>query len=205
MAWSILYRHRVEARTELGDIWRLPLIKRYVDRLHRHLASGARVLEIGSGNNALGGRLRQACPDLIYRTLDVDRTHPHDYYRLEDVEERFDLIVLIEVIEHLDLESGIDLLDHVRRLLNPNGRIVLTTPNVFHPTRYWGDCTHRTFYRYDDLAGILRALGYRNVGVFRIYNAPFFARLFRLHVARYLHQYLGIDFALSILVEGTAS
>lgn len=40
----------------------------------------------------------------------------------------FDLVTAVEVIEHL--ESPINFLQNVRRLLNPTGVAIMTTPNV---------------------------------------------------------------------------
>lgn len=204
VAWSVLYRHRVEARRRLGDIWDLPIVKRYFDRITANLATDSRVLEVGAGSRGLAARLSGPFPQVAYRSMDIDRTHDHDYYDLAAITERFDAIVLVEVIEHLALSDGIDLLDRLKRLLVPGGAIILTTPNVLHPTRYWGDCTHQTFYRYDEIAGILEALGYRDVRVSRVYNAPFLQRWLRLHAGVYLHRYLDIDFAPTIVAEGRA-
>ncbi|MEW6683055.1 MAG: class I SAM-dependent methyltransferase [Nitrospirota bacterium] len=202
VAWSVLYRHRVEARGRLGDIWDLPIVKRYFDRITANLATHSRVLEVGAGSRGLAARLSGPFPQVVYRSMDIDRTHDHDYYDLAAITERFDAIVLVEVIEHLALSDGIDLLDRLKGLLTPGGTIILTTPNVLHPTRYWGDCTHKTFYRYDEIAGILEGLGYRDVRVSRVYNAPFLQRWLRLHVGVYLHRYLDIDFAPTIVAEG---
>jgi len=202
--WGPLYRHRLDIRRDLGSIWDLPILKRYLDRIRALLPGRNCVLEVGAGNRGLGERLLKEFPSVVYRSMDVDRTYRHDYYSLDEVGEQFDLVIMIEVIEHLTLDEGVALLTKARRLLNPGGVVLLTTPNVFHPTRYWADCTHRTFYPYDDLAGILRWIGYVDVRAFRVYNAPFFSRWLTIHAVRHVHRYLGIDFALSILVEGRA-
>jgi SAM-dependent methyltransferase len=202
VAWSVLYRNRVEAHRRFGEVWDLPVVKRYFDRITANLSPHSRVLEVGAGSRGLATRLSGPFPQVVYRSMDIDRTHDHDYYDLTTVTERFNVIVLVEVIEHLGLPEGIDLLKRLKELLDPGGTIVLTTPNVLHPTRYWGDCTHKTFYRYDEIAGILEALGYRDVRVSRVYNAPFIQRWFRLLVGVHLHRYLDIDFAPTIVAEG---
>jgi 2-polyprenyl-3-methyl-5-hydroxy-6-metoxy-1,4-benzoquinol methylase len=48
---------------------------------------------------------------------------------LRGLEERFDCVTLIEVIEHLTPDEIRELFDHVARVLNPGGKLVLTTPN----------------------------------------------------------------------------
>ena len=42
---------------------------------------------------------------------------------------QFDVVTLIELIEHLDVPTVADLLGEARRVLIPGGKIVLTTPN----------------------------------------------------------------------------
>lgn len=201
IAWSVLYRHRLDARKRLGKIWDLPLTKRVADRIAANLGASGHVLEVGAGSRGLGKYLTHTYPGVVYRSMDVDRTYEHDYHDLDDIRERFDMVVLIEVIEHLEVSEGVALLQRLKGLLKPGGMIILTTPNVLHPTRYWGDCTHRTFYRYDEIAGILTAIGYRDVRIFRLYNEPLLQRWLRLSLGVHLHRYLDIDFAPTILAE----
>jgi 2-polyprenyl-3-methyl-5-hydroxy-6-metoxy-1,4-benzoquinol methylase len=36
---------------------------------------------------------------------------PHDFYTLEEIQETFDMIFLFDVIEHLELEEGAQVLE----------------------------------------------------------------------------------------------
>ena len=47
------------------------------------------------------------------------------------ISQKFDIITLIEVIEHLDTVQIKDLLSHLLKFLKPDGRIIITTPNYF--------------------------------------------------------------------------
>jgi 2-polyprenyl-3-methyl-5-hydroxy-6-metoxy-1,4-benzoquinol methylase len=132
--------------------------------------------------------------------MDVDRDQFHDFYSLEEIRETFDVVFLFEVIEHLDLEEGVKVLEKVYDLLNGGGRLILTTPNVFNPSRFWRDATHKVAYCYDELGGLLLAHGFQIKAMYRTYNDAFHRYLFRLYVMAPLHRYLGIDFAKSILV-----
>ena len=134
-----------------------------------------------------------------YKSMDVDRKQFHDYHSLDEIEESFDAILLFEVIEHLDLEEGIELIRKIYSLLTPGGKLFLTTPNLYHPHRYW-DCHHKTPYRYDELGGLLSATGFIPRHIYRIYNDAFLRRLFRIYFAAPLHRYLNVDFAPSILM-----
>lgn len=51
----------------------------------------------------------------------------YDGSRLPYADERFDLVVLVEVIEHVVEKEA--LLSEIRRVLRPSGRLFLTTPN----------------------------------------------------------------------------
>ena len=42
---------------------------------------------------------------------------------------KFDMIILIDVIEHLDIIYGMRLIASFKKFLNPKGKIVIITPN----------------------------------------------------------------------------
>jgi hypothetical protein len=107
----------------------------------------------------------------------------------------------------LELEEGLKVIEKVYGLLNGGGRLILTTPNVFNPSRFWRDATHKVAYCYDELGGLLLAQGFQVTGMYRIYRDAFHRYVFRLYVMAPLHRYLAIDFAKSILViaEKTSS
>jgi len=132
--------------------------------------------------------------------MDVDREGFHDFYSLEEIQESFDVVFLFEVIEHLDIEEGVQLLKRSYDLLNEGGRLILTTPNVFNPSRFWRDATHRVAYCYDELGGFLLAQGFSIRAMYRTYNDVSHRYFFRVYVMAPVHRYLGIDFAKSILI-----
>jgi 2-polyprenyl-3-methyl-5-hydroxy-6-metoxy-1,4-benzoquinol methylase len=132
--------------------------------------------------------------------MDIDREQFHDFYSLDEIQESFDVVFLFEVIEHLDMEEGVQLLKKIYNLLNGGGRLILTTPNVFNPSRFWRDATHKVAYCYDELGGLLLSQGFQIKMMYRTYSDAFHRYLFRLYIMAPLHRYLGVDFAKSILV-----
>jgi predicted SAM-dependent methyltransferase len=164
------------------------------------IQDGEKVLDIGASNRNLQGRLNHHFPKLIYKSMDIDREQFHDFYSMEEIQEPFDVVFLFEVIEHLGLEEGVQLLKRVYHLFNEGGRLILTTPNVFNPSRFWRDATHKVAYCYDEPGGLLLAQGFQIRAMYRTYNDAFHRYLFRLYVMAPLHRYLCIDFAKSILV-----
>lgn len=203
-SWSDLYRHRQEIKRRYPTIWSVPLVKKELDCLLPIVADGDRVLEIGAGDRRFGKRLQALRPGIEYRSFDIDRNTAQDYYSLAEVEGSFDCIFAFELIEHLDLEAGFALLQTARGFLRPGGRLLLGTPNLYHPHRYWGDVTHKTPYKYEELGGLLLMAGFGNPKVYRLYNDAWLRRWFRLHVGVYLHRYLDIDFAGTVMVEAVA-
>jgi SAM-dependent methyltransferase len=96
------------------------------------------LLDIGAGSGWLGRRLRLEHPqELVAVEIDT-RSHGvlEDTYDrvLTDIyalrEDSFDFIVLLDVLEHLP--KPIDFLKYVRALLKPNGKILVSVPNVAH-------------------------------------------------------------------------
>ncbi|MBM4044398.1 MAG: class I SAM-dependent methyltransferase, partial [Planctomycetes bacterium] len=187
-SWSTLQGLRRQVRERFPDCWSLPVRKKHWDVIFDEVADGQRVLDVGGDRKALDA-LKARLPGLTYKSMNVDRAQPHDYYSLDDVHEKFQAIFLFEVIEHLAFEEGVSLIQKLHGLLEPGGKLLLTTPNVCHPHRFF-DPTHKTAYRHDDLGALLMASGFEVTRVFRLYNASFFPRLFRLYVGVWLHRYL---------------
>ena len=198
-SWGSLYQKRKQVLAEYPDFWNISIVKRHFDVIIKHLSNESKVLDIGSFNREFGAKAQAIFPKLIYKSLDVDEANYHDYYSIQDIKETFNRILMCEVLEHLEFSQGTELLCHAFDLLENGGMLFITTPNVYHPHRYW-EYSHKIPYRYDELGGILIAAGYEILSIHRIYNDSFFKRLLRLYVMRYLHKYLSIDFAKSIII-----
>lgn len=200
-SWSTLYRYRQAVRHDYPTIWSVPLVKKETDRLLALVKDGQRILEVGAGDRRFAPRLTAVRRDLEYRSYDIDRATFQDYYSLEEITGSFDVIYAFELIEHLTPEEGLTLLERLHALLKPAGWLLLGTPNLFHPHRYWGDITHKTPYKYDELGALMMLAKFDRPNIYRIYNDAWWRRWFRLHVGIALHRYLDIDFAPTILLE----
>jgi len=200
ISWSKLFDYRDEIHQTYPEVWDLKILRKRFPLMLENIRDGEKILDIGASNRNLEKRLKRHYPNLIYKSMDVDRELVHDFYSLEEIRETFDVVFLFEVIEHLELEEGLKVLGKVYDLLNGSGRLILTTPNVFNPSRFWRDATHKVAYCYDELGGLLLAQGFQIRAMYRTYNDAFHRYLFRLYVMAPLHRYLCIDFAKSILV-----
>jgi len=200
LSWSKLYEFRNRIHQGYPEVWDLNILRKRFPLILGILRDGERVLDIGASSRDLERRLKHHYPNLVYKSMDVDKEGPHDFYNLEEIQELFDVIFLFEVIEHLELEEGMNVLKRIYELLKEGGRVIITTPNVFNPTRFWRDATHKVAYCYDELGGILLANQFQVKAIYRTYNDAFLHYIFRVYLMAPLHRYFGIDFAKSILV-----
>jgi SAM-dependent methyltransferase len=203
-SWSRYYAFRKEIRRAFPSVYRLKIKKKILDILAEEIRPGDKILDVGASTQALGEKIRDKIASTTYKTMDIDREQHHDYYSLDDITEQFDVIILSEVIEHLDLSEGFIMLNQLWSLLKKGGKIIVSTPNLHHPNRYWVS-DHKTPYRHDEVGGALLSVGFKVDKIYRIYNDQLFKRLFRIYVMSYLHEYLDIDFAKSIIVVASKS
>jgi len=200
MKWSEQFQLRERVHRQYPEVWNLRIVRKRIPFILKYMTDGESVLDIGAYNRELEDRIKKYHPNILYKSMDIDPTYLHDYSSFEEIEDKFDVVLLFEVIEHLDVAEGKEMVRNIYSLLNPGGRLIMTTPNVYTPGQYWKDASHKTPYHYEELGGILLAQGFHITAMYRTYNDPFFYYLFRVYLMFPLHRYLGIDFAKSILV-----
>jgi SAM-dependent methyltransferase len=65
------------------------------------------------------------------------------------------------LFEHFTGGEGEQILEEVRRILKPGGRLIVIQPNFrLEPRRYFDDFTHKTAYTDEGFAGLMRASGF---------------------------------------------
>ena len=200
--WSKLFAYRDKIHKKYRDIWNVPRVKKRAALLKRYLKNGMKVLDLGAGMRGMKQEIEALGIDVTYKSMDVDRSNVHDFYDVKDVNETFDAVLMFEVIEHMSLEEGLFLLREIGKKVNKRGIIICSTPNIFNPSRYMRDSTHKTFYSYDELCGLLGLAGFRIEGVYRSFNDPVHRYMLKVYVLGFLFRLLTIDYALSIFVIG---
>ncbi len=136
------------------------------------IRNAASLLDIGAGDLRIQKKFRAAGYSGLYETVDPGIEHRHTYTSLELVARKYEAILCLDVIEHLPLTEGLDLLHRMTDLLAPGGVLVLQTPNarcVRNPMSW--DMTHLHCYNARDLWSYLTHLGYTVTG-YRIEFRP---------------------------------
>lgn len=150
----------------------------------RWMPAEARVLEIGAGpghgaNHLAGHVAYLVATDLSRRAareaLERYRQIPYcnvDGTRLAFAADSFDVVISFQVIEHIPRVG--DYLQELRRVLKPNGRLLVTTPNrrwrLLPLQRPWNPEHVREY----DMRGLLRTLGgvFPSVEVYGVVASP---------------------------------
>ena len=199
--WNRLKTGRSKAYRMLPSVLRLPLIGNHREPLLQMIEEGQSILDIGANDRNLKGYLSKNCSKYYeYYSYDIDESNVHDYYSMMDINRNFDLITIYEVIEHLSVSEAYKILEKSLTLLNDHGHIIISTPNVYHPVRFWRDCSHVTPFAYDELVGLLMTVGYQNFTVYRIKSNMRIRDWLVYFFFKPLIQLLGIDYATGIAV-----
>jgi len=159
----------------------------YYDKyLKQHLKpiDDNKILELGCG---IGGLLyylkKNGCEnflgvDISEEQLSICQKYVTNKVVKEDVlsflknhDHKYDLIVLLDLIEHIGKDKIIQLIELLYKTLNVNGRILLRTPNMgslFGLRSRYIDFTHQVGYTEESIKQVFRQMAFSNINV---YNA----------------------------------
>jgi hypothetical protein len=199
--WTLINRAKNLVEDQLDQpILKIPLVSDYREPLVSFLRPGMSLLDIGANNRSLKSHLDSRLDfDYSYKSMDVDRSNEHDFYSLDGMQQRFDAITCFEVVEHMTPGKALDLFQRAHQLLQIQGRIFVSTPNVYHPMSFWSDSTHITPFRIRHLAGWLATAGFTRFWGYRVCQLNWKKR-WRYWRYRGLLRLLNLDFAPGILV-----
>ena len=151
----------------LWDKYYLPLLK--------SLKNDARILEVGCGNGSflnylkIKGFANVRGVDMSAQYLEQGKQMGHDNIYLGDLFEelagnnKYDLIIAIDVLEHFKRDDIMKIFHLVIKSLNFNGLFLFQVPNghgVFSKIIYYSDFTHETLFSTDSILQTSGVVGF---------------------------------------------
>jgi SAM-dependent methyltransferase len=121
---------------------------------------------------------------------------PQDYHSFAELDQAFDLVMSLEVLEHVRPDTALDLVASCRDATRPGGLVLMSVPNVYTPAVQL-EFTHETAYHYADLGAILTWAGLEVVAAARLFTRPG-SRLMLHRLASPVHRLLGIDYCQTV-------
>ncbi len=200
LSWSEVFETRNVIHRRYPAVWLIPVLRKRFELIRPLLIDGMMILDVGAGKAEWGSRLRKINKNITYKTVDVDPNRNPDYRSIQEVRQKFDLIISWEVIEHLTLEAGEIMIRECENILKPGGKLVLSTPNIFNPSQYLMDATHITPYSYEELGGLCLRVGFAVQEIYRTFNASILKFLLKKTFLAPFHRFVGIDFTKSIII-----
>ncbi|MFO1021511.1 MAG: class I SAM-dependent methyltransferase [Planctomycetales bacterium] len=107
---------------------------RLIERMLDQMPPETRILDVGCGEGLLVERYRKKGfeirgLDLHYESECVRRG---DLLQLPEPNDSLDVVLALDVIEHLNFADQERALVEIQRVLKPGGRLIVTTPNLAH-------------------------------------------------------------------------
>lgn len=177
------------------------LIKKIISQYHQPM-----VLDIGAGHRKLNEMIESYGVSYEYKSVDKAKNVQHDYNDINDVpqDKKFDIIFMLELIEHLTLKDSLLYITKIFQLLNKNGHLIISTPNINHINQVWkSNITHIQHYPGPDLLAILEMIGFSKGKIHRVFLKPqkrSIKSFILLKAKIILNKILGADYAHGILV-----
>jgi len=159
---------------------RAPYLHRLID-IHFPEKRDARILEIGCGHGALiyyakqkGYKHLVGIDTSLEQVEEAWKLDLKDNIRQEDLMETlrkssdksYDVIIALDVIEHMTKSELLDLVEELHRVLCSGGKLILHMPNAASPffgrVRY-GDYTHEQAFTQSSLSQLLISHGFSGV------------------------------------------
>ncbi len=211
---SIYARHSVDEYNKIKKGEKISVGRNRGNLILKHIfkKKNASVIEIGSGIGLVGYYIQRNCPSAVYEGIEIDKkafekskslgldTYHADFSFLEANQKQYDVLMLWEVIEHLqDLKLFLSL---AKKSISKGGSIILSTPNYEkiynYPEREKDSIfqntppVHLNFFTKANITNIFQEAGFKNVKVsikkfpyFEPTNFRFYKNVFKAIIGRY--------------------
>lgn len=200
--YSVYRECLLDGYKTFGKIEDLPIFKKSLPEKIKELYKGGTILDFGSGiDKPIQKKLNLTNND--YQSLDSNPNGSFNYQSVDDItkSQKFSLIVANQVFEHIPLEESLYIFKCLVRHLSNNGYILLTTPNINHPTRQHSEITHITNWEFKSLFMLYKISNLKNIHIYR-YSKRHPQGLVEKILAHYINKIYRIDWCDSILIIG---
>jgi len=150
--------------------------------IRKHLPTnrGTEIVDLGCGHGTFVHLLKQAGYTRV-RGVDVsaeqvDLAHQWGITEVEQSDiltflaeqppDSTDVILCMDVLEHLERQETFDILDHIYRVLRPGGQLLAHVPNaegLFGMRVRYGDFTHEVSFTPRSIASVLTTVGFQRI------------------------------------------
>ncbi len=123
--WS--YRHTFVAKMK------------YIDKVLSKIPKSSKIFDAGCGEGKLVDKYRA----LGYDITGMDMQYSSEFVKKGNILEtgfdsdKFDVVVNLDVIEHMNFEDQEKLVKELSRILKPNGLLIMSVPNLAHLSSRW--------------------------------------------------------------------
>jgi 2-polyprenyl-3-methyl-5-hydroxy-6-metoxy-1,4-benzoquinol methylase len=175
------------AEWDAYDLSRFPFYRRLIQD-HVPAGSEQRIVDLACGHGALvhclkeSGYLNVAGVDISPEQIDLARRFGLNEVEcsailpfLSSSDRDYDVVFLLDILEHLTRPQLFELLDQVHRVTAPGGRVIITVPNgagLFGMRIRYGDLTHETCFTPNSINQALKTVGFSKVRAFEIRPVP---------------------------------
>ena len=218
MSVSSAYRNYWRRKQLLaGDVPRFPVVRWWPapglcqaeQIIFDNTKNSSSILDVGAGDLRIQFKLQNAGFQGEYHTQDVGDEFDYTHRDTAEIARTYGAILCLNVIEHLELQEGLSLTEHLVTLLDQGGVLVIQTPNarcIRSPLS--SDMTHRHCYNLPDLWAYLTSIG-MSVHGYRVVFAPERRTLIgsaQFAISAFITtRLLGCDYADDIIVVATKS
>lgn len=196
-SWSELTKHRDELY-----IWNVPIRKRNSTNPRELLAEfikpSDRILDIGCG--PAYDEYKKAFPEAKYFGMDIDKKVKADFHSLKEIKGKYDVVLMMNLVEHLTLTKFKKLLTVIKKHLKKNGKLIIWTHNVYAiPNIQFYDMTHVQHYPLGDLYGFIQPFGFELIKAYRVLDNRGIRKI-RNIFKKPLCLILGVDWAWGLML-----
>jgi len=146
--------HSIKEYEEIkNNIFRIGYNRKRI--INQNLKNNSKILEIGSGIGLMGSFIKNKFPESYYTGIEIDEKISEkarsfglnikngDFTIMESINEKFDVVLMWEVLEHIqDLKKCVDL---IAKRLDTNGLFIFSVPNYDKRANYKNkeDCIYQ--------------------------------------------------------------